>query len=266
MRTTYVTFLIGTLAIAGVPGLAGFFSKDEILWRTFSGSHYILWIVGLTAAFCTAFYMFRLVYLTFHGKFRGSKAAEHHVHESPRTMTVPLIILAILSVIGGYIGLPRALGGTDAFGSWLEPVLKHSTETEAVVMQGETGTEYMVMAMSIFVALAGIYLAYAWYMRKSEAVKTLGASGLHNVLANKYWVDQIYDVSISQPLVRGSDLLAKYFDLGIIDGLVNGIGKGFSSLGGLVRRMQTGVVQNYAVFMGIGLLVILTTVIVTALL
>jgi NADH-quinone oxidoreductase subunit L len=116
------------------------------------------------------------------------------------------------------------------------------------------------------VALAGIYLAYAWYMRKSEAVKTLGESGLHTVLVNKYWMDQIYDVTISQPLVRASELLAKYFDLGTIDGMVNGIGKGFSSLGGLVRRVQTGVVQNYAVFMGIGLLAILTTVIVTALL
>jgi NADH-quinone oxidoreductase subunit L len=266
MRITYVTFLIGTLAIAGVPGLAGFFSKDEILWKAFSGSHYVLWIVGLTAAFCTAFYMFRLVYLTFHGKFRGSKAAESHVHESPRTMTVPLILLAILSVIGGYIGLPRSLGGLDTFGSWLDPVLKHTAQTETVALQGENGTEYMVMALSIFVALAGIYLAYAWYMRKSESVRALGDSGLHNVLVNKYWVDQIYDVTVSQPLVRASELLAKYFDLGTIDGLVNGIGKSFSSLGGVVRRVQTGVVQNYAVFMGLGLLAILTTVIVTALL
>jgi NADH-quinone oxidoreductase subunit L len=265
MPVTYWTFLIGTLAIAGVPGLAGFFSKDEILWRTFSSEHYVLWIIGLTAAFCTAFYMFRLVYLTFYGKFRGPKAAEQHVHESPKVMTTPLIVLAILAVIGGYIGLPEALGGNDAFGQWLEPVMKAEAEGVGFVTHSELSNEYTMMVVSILVALAGIFLAYSWYMKKSEWVKSLGETSAHTLLENKYWVDQIYDVMISQPLIKGSELVSQYFDLGVIDGFANGIGSFFSSLGGLVRRAQTGVVQNYALFMAIGLLAILATFLIAAL-
>jgi NADH-quinone oxidoreductase subunit L len=265
MPVTYWTFLAGTLALAGVPGLAGFFSKDEILWKTFSGGQTVLWLVGLIAAFCTAFYMFRLVYLTFHGKFRGSKAAEHHLHESPRVMTVPLMVLAVLSVIGGYIGLPHVLGGTNPFGQWLDPVMRSGVEGEVIVHHGEAATELTLMIVSVLIALAGIYLAHSWYMKKSETLKTLGESGLHTVLLNKYWVDEIYSVTIVQPFVKGSELLARYFDVGTIDGLVNGVGSFFSWVGGGVRRVQTGVVQNYALFMGIGLLAVLTVFLVTAL-
>jgi NADH-quinone oxidoreductase subunit L len=265
MPATYATFLIGTLAIAGVPGLAGFFSKDEILWKTFSGGQTILWLLGLVAAFCTAFYMFRLVYLTFHGRFRGSKAGEHHLHESPPVMTVPLIILAVLSVIGGYIGLPHVLGGTNPFGQWLGPVVHPADAGEAIVYHGEAATELTLMVVSVAAALAGIYLAYAWYMKKSETVKALGESALHTMLLNKYWVDEIYSVTIVQPFVKGSELLARYFDVGTIDGLVNGVGSFFSWIGGGVRRVQTGLVQNYAVFMGIGLLLVLAAFLMTAL-
>ena len=265
MPVTYWTFLAGTLAIAGVPGLAGFFSKDEILWKTFSGGQTTLWLVGLTAAFCTAFYMFRLVYLTFHGKFRGSKSAEHHLHESPRTMTVPLIILAVLSVIGGYIGLPHILGGTNPFGQWLDPVMRPAAEGEVIAQHGEAATEYTLMIVSVLIALTGIYLAYLWYMKKSESVKALGESSLHTLLLNKYWVDEIYSVTVVQPFVRGSELLARYFDVGTIDGLVNGVGSFFSWVGGCVRRMQTGIVQNYALFMGIGLLAVLAAFLMTTL-
>jgi len=265
MPVTYWTFLAGTLAIAGVPGLAGFFSKDEILWKTFSGGQTTLWLVGLTAAFCTAFYMFRLVYLTFHGKFRGSKSAEHHLHESPRTMTVPLIILAVLSVIGGYIGLPHILGGTNPFGQWLDPVMRPAAEGEVIAQHGEAATEYTLMIVSVLIALTGIYLAYLWYMKKSESVKALGESSLHTLLLNKYWVDEIYSVTVVQPFVRGSELLARYFDVGTIDGLVNGVGSFFSWVGGGVRRMQTGIVQNYALFMGIGLLAVLAAFLMTTL-
>ncbi|RPH92788.1 NADH-quinone oxidoreductase subunit L, partial [candidate division KSB1 bacterium] len=265
MPATYWTFLAGTLAIAGVPGLAGFFSKDEILWKTFSGGHYILWIVGITAAFCTAFYMFRLVYLTFHGKFRGSKAAEHHVHESPRTMTLPLIVLAVLSVIGGYIGLPKALGGNNPFEHWLEPVIAHAAgAAEGLEHAASMSTEYTMMIVSVLIALAGIYLAYSWYMKKSSLVKSLGESSAHNVLLNKYWVDEIYSIGIVQPFVRGSEMLARYVDVGTIDGFMNGIATFFAWIGGGVRRIQTGVVQNYALFMGIGVLAILTSFLVMA--
>lgn len=265
MPITYRTFLIGTLAIAGVPGLAGFFSKDEILWKTFSGGQTILWIVGLTAAFCTAFYMFRLVFLTFFGKFRGSKAAEHHAHESPKTMTIPLMILAGLSVVGGYIGLPHALGGHNLFGQWLDPVIRPVGHEAAVEHHADVSMEYLLMIVSVAIAGIGIYLAYSWYMKKSETVKALGQTSAHTMLLNKYWVDEIYSVSFVQPFVKGSELLARYFDAGTIDGLVNGIGSFFSWAGGGLRRLQTGIVQNYAVFMGIGILAILSAFLLTIL-
>lgn len=264
MPVTYWTFAVGTLAIAGIPGLAGFFSKDEILWKTFSGEHYGLWAIAIAAAFCTAFYMFRLLYLTFFGKFRGSKAAEHHVHESPRTMTVPLMVLGGLSVIGGYIGLPHALGGHNRFAQWLDPVMRGDGSLLHIEPHVDLSVEYTVMLLSVIVALLGIYLAHSWYIKKSAMAKSLSETSLHGLLLNKYWVDQIYDTLLSRPLVRGSELLARYIDTGTIDGLVNGIGTFFSGLGGMVRRVQTGVVQNYALFMGLGLLGILTTMIVLA--
>jgi NADH-quinone oxidoreductase subunit L len=257
MPTTFLTFLIGTLAIAGVPGLAGFFSKDEILWKTFEGHHYVLWTVASLAAFCTAFYMFRLLYLTFYGKFRGSHAAEHHVHESTKIMTTPLIVLAVLSVIGGYIGLPKALGGNNPFEHWLEPVIAQHGEAGGLELAHDHSTEYIVMLFSIVVALTGIYLAYSWYMKKSSLVKSLGETSAHNLLLNKYWIDQIYDKMISQPLIQGSELLSKYFDSGTVDGAANGLASVFQGIGGFVRRIQTGVVQNYAVSMTFGLLVVL---------
>jgi NADH-quinone oxidoreductase subunit L len=209
--------------------------------------------------------MFRLLYLTFYGKFRGPKATESHVHESPKVMTVPLIILAVLAVFGGYLGLPPSLGGSDALGHWLAPVISHAEgAAEVAEVHEDAGTEYVIMLVSVIIALIGIYLANMFYMKKSETAKSLGATKLHTVLSNKYYVDQIYDTLISQPIVRGSEWLAKYFDLGVIDRLVNGTGTAATSVGGVVRRMQTGVVQNYAVFMGIGLLAILATFIVVA--
>jgi NADH-quinone oxidoreductase subunit L len=264
MPTTFATFLIGTLAISGIPGLAGFFSKDEILGKAFSGHHYVLWIVGLSAAFCTAFYMFRLLYLTFYGKFRGDKHTWEHAHESPRLMTIPLIVLAGLSILGGYVGLPAALGGNDILGHWLGAVIRTESPVEGLEIHEDPSVEYAVMAVSVIVALIGIYLAYSWYMKKSELVKSLGASKAHNVLDNKFWVDQIYDRTISQPLVRGSEWLAQYFDLGVIDRLLVGTSSVVQGIGGIVRRAQTGVVQNYAVFMGVGLLALLAAFIVGA--
>ena len=258
LPATYPTFLIGTLAIAGVPGLAGFFSKDEILWKTFEGGHYILWGLGSVAAFCTAFYMFRLVYLTFFGKFRGSKHAEQHLHESPKSMTVPLIILAGLSIIGGYIGLPHALGGANWFEQWLAPVVHAGGgHEEVIVHEGSMGTEYAVMLLSVVIALIGIWLARSWYIGKSTTPQKLSQTPFYRLLLNKYWVDQIYDKGISQPIVNGAEFSAKYIDAGGIDGFVNGIATFFSGLGGVVRRLQTGIVQNYALYMGLGVVAVL---------
>lgn len=257
MPTTYWTFLIGTLAIAGIPGLAGFFSKDEILWKAYESHHVVLWGIGITAAFCTAFYMFRLLFLTFFGKFRGPKAAEHHVHESPKLMTIPLIILAILSAIGGYIGVPHALGGHNYFNDWLAPLISEHGASHTSAHQGVPTAEYVLMFASVLVALIGIFLARSWYLGKSAAVESLGKSNVRNLLYNKYWVDQIYDTLISQPLVKASEIFAKYIDQGTVDGAVNGVGATISAFGGVIRKVQTGVTQNYAVMMGMGTVMLL---------
>jgi NADH-quinone oxidoreductase subunit L len=265
MPTTYWTFLVGTIAIAGVPGLAGFFSKDEILWKTYESHHTVLWAIGLTAAFCTAFYMFRLLFLTFHGKFRGSKAQEHHVHESPRLMTVPLMVLAILSIIGGYIGVPHALGGHNNFHQWLSPLIAERGAGHTTEHFGVPTAEYVLMVLSVVIAFAGILLAKNWYLGKSSLVESLGKSGMQRTLYNKYWVDQIYDKTISQPFVTLSEIFAKYFDQGGVDGAVNGIGSLVSGIGGVVRRVQTGVVQNYALMMGCGVVLLVGALIWTVL-
>jgi NADH-quinone oxidoreductase subunit L len=258
MPTTFVTFLIGTVAIAGVPGLAGFFSKDEILWKAFESQHYALWGIGITAAFCTAFYMFRLLYLTFYGKFRGSKAQESHVHESPALMTFPLIVLAGLSVVGGYIGLPHALGGLNQFGIWLEPLFQKHRIVQEELQIGVPTAEYVLMILSVVVALFGIYLAKKWYVDKSETPAGLSKSGFHKLIYNKYWVDQVYDAVISKPLVKASEINAKYVETGIVDGFYNGLASFFYYIGSITRRMQTGALHNYLIFMAAGLVLVLS--------
>jgi NADH-quinone oxidoreductase subunit L len=257
MPVTHLTFLVGTLAIAGIPGLAGFFSKDEILWKTYESHHTILWVIGITAAFCTSFYMFRLLILTFYGKFRGSKAQEHHVHESPKLMTIPLIVLAVLSAIGGYIGVPHALGGHNFFHEWLLPLISEHGATHGEEHYGVPTAEYVLMFVSVIIAIIGLLLARSWYLGKSTLVESLGKSGMRTLLYNKYWVDQIYDTVISQPLVKASEFMARYIDQGTIDGSVNGIGSTVSGVGGILRRVQTGITQNYAVMMGAGTVVLL---------
>lgn len=265
MPTTFWTFLVGTLAIAGIPGLAGFFSKDEILWKTFESHNYVLWAIGATAAFCTAFYMFRLLYLTFFGKFRGSKSQEHHVHESPKLMTIPLIVLAVFSIIGGYVGVPHALGGSNPFHTWLLPLISETTGAHGGTHHGVPTAEYVLMVVSVVIALLGILLARSWYLGKSPTVEALGKSSAQRLLYNKYWVDQIYDTMISQPLVKLSELFAKYIDIGTVDGAVNGVGSTLSGLGGVVRKIQTGVTQNYAVMMSLGVVLLLSAILWTVL-
>ena len=257
MPKTFMTFLIGTVAIAGIPGLAGFFSKDEILWKTFESHNYALWTVGILAAFCTAFYMFRLLYLTFYGKFRGSKQQESHIHESPSVMTVPLMILAGLAVIGGYIGLPHALGGHNRFHAWLEPLVKQFGNGHEELHIGTPNSEYVLMIVSVGIAVAGILLARKWYLQKPDSAESLSKTGVHTLLYNKYWVDQIYDTIISKPLVKGSELVAKYIDQGTIDGFYNGLASFFYFLGSILRRLQTGMLHNYLIFMAAGLVTIL---------
>ena len=256
---TFWTFLVATLAISGIPGLSGFFSKDEILWKTFASGNLWLYIIGIITAGITAFYMFRLVYLTFFGKFRGGESDEHLV-ESPASMTVPLIVLAALAVIGGWVGIPHVLKGGNHFEAWLEPVF---ADAEHILHHGgfhSASLEIGLMILSIAVALTGIYFAYTLYRRKTELPGKFVArfKGLHKLVYNKYYVDEIYQTFIINPLVKVSDVFCyKFFDVKIIDGSVNGFAVVFKGLGSLLRRMQTGFVQNYALMMSLGVVIII---------
>jgi NADH-quinone oxidoreductase subunit L len=252
---TYWTFLLATLAIAGIPPFAGFFSKDEILWKSFSTGHTAVWLIGAAAAGLTAFYMFRAVYLTFHGDFRSGRDASH-LRESPPVMTVPLVILAVLSVIGGWVGIPQVLGGGNHIEHWFEPVFEEAHKITAYAAGHEAhsaGLEMTVMVISIIVALVGIWIAHLFYRRKPELPKTVSSAvgPLYDLVYNKYYVDEVYQAGIVTPIQKTSDLfLWRFFDVKIIDGLVNGVAAFTNWIGAQVRKVQTGLVQNYALIMG----------------
>lgn len=269
---TFWTFFAATLAIAGIPGLSGFFSKDEILWQAFSSSHghILLWLVAAIAAGMTAFYMFRALFMTFWGECRADEHTKHHIHESPKIMTIPLIVLAILSIIGGYVGIPHVLGGANRIHEFLAPVVGGGAEpskahagiallSQAWASGGEAGghlavLEVLMMAVSVVIALIGIGIAYLFYV-KNRALPKLAAekmSGLYKLVFNKYYVDEIYEVLFVNSLKGLGTGLWKGFDEFIIDGTVNGIAYLIGWLSGVVRRVQTGMVQNYAFSMVIG--------------
>jgi NADH-quinone oxidoreductase subunit L len=260
MPTTYKTFLIGAIAIAGIPPFAGFFSKDEILWKAFSSDYGSvgLWAIGVVGAALTAFYMFRLVSLTFEGKKRYG--ADLHPHEAPKTMTVPLIILAGLSIIGGFVGIPESLFGGNAVEHWLEPVFAPAYDKLRINPQPVEITEYLLMILSVGVAAAGIYFARIVYLRRAElaeAWKTKYA-GAYRVLLNKYYVDEVYDTVVVTPTVKVSDgFLWKGIDVAVIDGAVNGSAKLVGMFAGVIRRVQTGITQQYAIIFVGGILFLL---------
>ena len=246
MKITSITFLIGCLAIAGIPGFSGFFSKDEILAGTF-GQSPILYAIVLFAALLTAFYMFRLYFITFTGKFRGTAEQEHHLHESPAAMTVPLIILAVLSVVGGYVGVPEALGGHHGLAQFLSPVVK-SAEHHL-----EHSTEYLLMGLSTILVIASILFAWAKFKNyKAEA----DAAGFVKILQNKWYVDEVYQAAITKPLKFLSLFFDKIIEKKGIDGLVNGVGKAVSYSSRQVRLIQNGQVGVYVLLMVIGMLVL----------
>ena len=193
MPVTFMTMFLATFAIAGIPGFSGFFSKDEILWKAFSSQYGspIFWIIGVVTAALTAFYMFRLIYLTFYGKERMSKEAKAHLHESPKSMTVPLMILAVLSVVGGYIGMPHLFGVTNYFEHWLDPVIissSHSSASHALAAGGgDIVMEWTLMATSVVLVLFSIFMAYLLYKKKTEISTSLAEkmSGIKTLLLNK---------------------------------------------------------------------------------
>ncbi|HYF03474.1 MAG TPA: NADH-quinone oxidoreductase subunit L, partial [Patescibacteria group bacterium] len=266
MPTTHITFLIGTFAIAGIFPFSGFFSKDEILWMAFSEGNALLWAVGVAAAFCTAFYMWRLYSLTFKTEERFD---HHHVHphESPATMTIPLIVLAIFSAIGGFFGIPYALGHffsdhPNMLENWLHPIFANANAALGRTGAHEIHTiEYALMGGSLVVAIVAIMLASSIYKAGSKKSDELAVrfKGFHKLLWNKYYVDEAYHRTIVDPTYHISrGFLWKIFDVKVIDGIVNGSAKSVDEGSGMLRKMQTGVAQNYALVMMVGILVIIS--------
>jgi NADH-quinone oxidoreductase subunit L len=228
------------------------------LWKAFSSGHYVLWGVGLIGAALTAFYMTRLTTLTFEGKERFD---HHHLHphESPKTMTVPLMILCVLSVIGGFVGVPHSLGGSNQVEHFLDPIFEQANLKLSLVPHDVEPIEYALMALSVGVALAGIFLARKWYLTTKDVPEKLATrnAGAYNLLLNKYKVDELYDAAVVNPIQKTSEaFMWKIFDVKVIDGIVNGIPKLFGMLSGVARKLQTGVAQSYVFVFLIGVVAI----------
>ncbi len=248
------TFVVGALALAGFPGLSGFFSKDEILWRAFSTGHPWLWGLGVLTAGLTAFYIFRAVFLAFFGPSRLDEQAAAHAHELP-VMVVPLVLLAVLAAVGGYIGVPAVLGGGNAVEHFLAPVFESGRAAEALA---NAGLEWMLMGVSVAVALLGMALAYVFYIVSPGIPRSLARSfqPLYTLLWHKYYVDELYLAVVVNPLRRLAGWLAGVFDERVIDGLVNFVGRFFGWSGTIVGQLQTGQVRNYALMILAGVVVI----------
>ncbi len=283
LPVTYWTFLAATLAISGVPLFSGFFSKDEILFRTYTAGFPILWGIGVATALLTAVYMFRLVFLTFHGERaaeaggHGGHGGHHHLHDAPPSMAVPLILLAIGSVLAGYVGVPHVLGGENRIERFLEPSfeahgpvtalhevrapepIEAPPEAPAEGAAVPASTEYGLMAISTVLALAGIGIAAFFFLKRRDAADAAARrfAGLHRLLLHKYYVDELYDATIVQPIKRlSTGVLWKVVDAGVIDGTVNGAGITVRAGAGLLRRLQTGSVRVSAAALFMGVVVI----------
>ena len=248
LRITSFTFLVGCIAIAGIPPLSGFFSKDAILLSAFLKNP-VLYGIALLTALLTAFYMFRLYFVTFTGKFRGTQEQEHHLHESPSLMTIPLIILAVLSVIGGFVGVPEAImAGGDKLTAFLSPVIPTHAGHEV-----SHTTEYLLMGLSTVLII--IAILFAWWRFRNYQPKE--ESGFGKLLENKWYVDELYDKIIANPLNRFAGFLNNVFEKYIIDGFVNGVGKAVNYGSRQLRLLQSGQVGNYVLLMVVSILLLL---------
>jgi NADH-quinone oxidoreductase subunit L len=279
---TYRTMLIGTIAISGVPPLAGFFSKDEILWRAYSNGHFWIWLFLWLGAGMTAFYMFRLLFLTFWGQERMDDHTKHHIKESPKNVIYPLAALAVLSVIGGFVGFPGWTGLSNKFEHFLEPVLRAPKKVEAVAHYAILEPFFTVLSVAI--SLLGIFMAYRFYVvrpgtadRVTEKIK-----GFYNLVYHKYYVDELYDativnrvkglgvacffldsklvdglVNLTASFTRGIASLSRLFDTHIVDGLVNLVGHINIMLNRRFTSFQTGLVQRYALATVFGIVIII---------
>jgi NADH-quinone oxidoreductase subunit L len=251
--TTYKTFLIGTIAIAGIPPLAGFFSKDEILAFAFGRSPFI-WALGAIASMVTAFYMFRLLFLTFFGEFRGSRHQLEHLHESPASMTVPLMVLAGLSIVGGFMGVPEVLGGSHWLKEYLSPVFGISLSAEAAHLSHTT--EYVLMAVAVALAVGMILYAKSLYVTKGVLPEQneIDIKGYAKVLYHKYYIDELYDKFIVQPMSAISGFLYRFVEVKVVDGIVNGLGQLAMGIAQNLRLLQTGATGFYIFIMVISII------------
>jgi len=263
---TFTTMLIATLAIAGIPPLAGFWSKDEILWKAYQANP-VYWAVGVITAFITSFYMFRLLFMTFWGDYKGIKVDDHghahatqghgdhdhaEPHESPMVMLVPLIILAILSTIGGLVGIH------NGFEHFLDPVF--GSEFPKAITEGTGSTEWLLMGVSVIFAFAGLILAYVLYVSKPYLPQKIAdaLNGFYTTVLNKYYVDEIYAKIFVKPLVDGStSILWQGVDRKLIDDTVNNAADGARHVSDEVRHMQSGNLRSYAGWIAAGAAVLI---------
>jgi NADH-quinone oxidoreductase subunit L len=286
MPITWITMWIGTLAIAGIWPFAGFFSKDEIIWYAgaaavgpHAGWYKLFWVIALAGAVMTAFYMTRMMVMTFHGANRTGRDEEHHLHEAPLTMTVPLIVLAALSLFGGWINVPPALheGWVGLFGSlpmgeglhhWLEPVVGHATEIRAEhvgafaehapVGGGELAWASLSTLLAAVVVATSVILVGKWVIR--PATESGEPEGFKRVLYHKWYVDELYDRVVVRPILGGSRFLWRVVDAGVVDGVVNATGSLSRAFGFLGSILQTGAVNTYAFILALGVVAILAAV------
>jgi NADH-quinone oxidoreductase subunit L len=276
MPITYAVFVIAALSAGGVPGFSGFFSKDEIIWSAYASHSSVgklVWLMGTAVAFFTPFYTFRLIFLTFHGKYRGghpeehghsahgsshgSHQGEHHIHESPKVMTIPLILLAVGAVAAGWVGIPPILGGGAHFAEFLKPVVGHPE------FHGTHAEEWGVMGLSTIIALSGIGLAAFFYLRKTDLPEKIAKqfSGIYNILYHKYYIDELYHYTIVKPTLWVADkVIVAITDARIIEGIVNGVPGAIGKFSGNLRKVQTGLAQHYGILMAAGAFFIIALV------
>ena len=257
---THATFLIGTIAIAGIPPLAGFFSKDQILASAFAHNP-MLWILGVAGALMTAFYMFRLYYLTFFGSFRGTHEQEHHLHESPMTMTIPLIVLAACSIVAGFVNIPEVLGGNHWLDRFFEPILAGSNLIMEEFPHNHLSHTLEMILMAASVSAVLVVIGYAWIRYKKNghvpANEGESISFIEKLLANKYYIDELYDSLVSKPVLSASKGIFRFVEANFIDRIVNGVGQVVVLGSRTARFLQTGNVGFYIFAMIISILVIL---------
>jgi NADH-quinone oxidoreductase subunit L len=259
---TFVTFLLASISISGIPPFAGFFSKDEILWKSYTahGAGHTVYYLLAIAAFLTAFYSFRVIFMTFFGENRSSHEVAHHIHESPWVMLGPLVILATLAVVAGFVGVPEVLGGSNNFHAFMSHVFGGHEEALA----GEAvphSLEMTMMLVSVAVGAAGIALAWFMYIAKPDLPGKLASSlaALHDLLYKKYYVDEIYDVLfISSTKSASTNIFWKVIDVGIIDAIVNGVASLVGATSSLLRRLQSGYYHHYALGMAFGVFVLVS--------